>query len=302
MSSSSILARANTANVSAKPETLALRSQVLRAIREWFYAANFIEVETPLRIPQPALEATIDAEPSGDYWLRTSPELHMKRLVAAGNHRIFQLGPCFRQGERGRRHRPEFTMLEWYCAPGDYERIAEQTIAIIRHVAERVGPIPGIDLDAVERVTVHEAFAEFASCAPEDDFELPLVEKVEPNLGQQRPTFLMDYPIALGAMARAKPGAPHLAERWELYIKGIELANAYSELTDPAEQAARFACWRDERLADGRADYAIDSDFMAALEAGLPPTGGCALGVDRLVMLIANAAHIDEVVAFGCCT
>lgn len=284
--------------MSAKPETLALRSRVLRAIREWFYAADFVEVETPLRIPQPALEATIDAEPSGDHWLRTSPELHMKRLVAAGNHRIFQLGPCFRQGERGRRHLPEFTMLEWYCAPGDYELIAEQTAGIIRHVASKVGPIPDLDLSHFRRITVHDAFAEFANARPEDDFELPLVEKVEPNLGFGRPTLLIDYPIALGAMARSKPGAAHLAERWELYIKGIEIANAYSELTDPAEQAARFANWREERLADGRADYAIDGDFMAALESGLPPTGGCALGVDRLVMLFANCGHIDEVVAF----
>lgn len=284
--------------MSAKPDILALRSRILRAIREWFYAADFVEVETPVRIPQPALEATIDAEPSGDHWLRTSPELHMKRLVGAGNHRIFQLGPCFRQGELGRRHRPEFTMLEWYCAPGDYELIAEQTAGLIRHVAERVGPIPGIDLTKFAQITVHAAFAEFASADPADDFELPLVEKIEPNLGQGRPTFLMDYPIALGAMARAKPGAPQLAERWELYIKGIEIANAYSELTDPVEQAERFADWRAERLTDGRADYAIDPEFMAALEAGLPPTGGCALGVDRLVMLFANSASIDDVVAF----
>ncbi|MFT5127684.1 MAG: lysyl-tRNA synthetase class 2 [Rhodothermales bacterium] len=284
--------------MSAKPDVLALRSQILRAIRGWFYAADFIEVETPVRIPQPALEANIDAEPSGDHWLRTSPELHMKRLVAQGNSRIFQLGPCFRQGERGRRHRPEFTMLEWYCAPGDYELIAEQTSGIIRHVAKAVGPIPGIDLEQFDRTTVHAAFAEFANAEPEADFELPLVEKVEPNLGFARPMLLMDYPIALGAMARAKPSAPHLAERWELYIKGIEIANAYSELTDPAEQAARFAHWGEERLADGRADYAIDPEFMAALESGLPPTGGCALGVDRLVMLFADSASIDDVLAF----
>jgi lysyl-tRNA synthetase class 2 len=268
-----------------------------------------VEVETPVRVPAPALEEHIDAVPSGACWLRTSPELHMKRLVAGGAGRIFQLGPCFRAGEHGRRHRTEFTMLEWYCSPGDYLDVLRQTRGLLAAAAAAcgfAGRYQGAPLDLTaepELLTVDEAFRRYTGCPVHealagDQFELLLVERVEPHLGRGRPTFLLDYPVELGALARAKPGAPQWAERWELYLAGLELANAFSELTDAAEQRRRFAAAAEYRGRAGREVYPLDEAFLAALDAGLPPTGGCALGFDRLLMILADTTDMADVRLF----
>lgn len=249
-----------------------------------------------MRIPAPALETYIDAEPSGDYFLRTSPEFHMKRLLAEGHERIFQIGPCFRRGERGERHHPEFTMLEWYRVGADYRMILDETLALL----EAVGPVPG----EVLVLTVSDAFQQGAGWDPAAGafdaarFEVDLVDKVEPALPNDRPVVLIDYPIEVGAFARPKPGAPHLAERWELYLGGLEIANAYSELRDPAEQMARLAAIANERVRLGKPLYPADEPFIAALRRGIPPCGGIALGVDRLMMALTGATTLDEVVAF----
>jgi len=292
---------------------LRLRSGLTAYIRAFFRERGFLEVDTPVRLATPALEEFIDAEPAGSGWLRTSPELHLKRLLAAGYDRLFQLGPCFRQGERGRLHQPEFAMLEWYRAGADYEAILADTRALVagaahtllgRTVIERGGRSCDLAADW-DDWTVDAAFGQFAGLSVEavlaqgdGAFETRLVEMIEPRLGHDRPAILRDYPLAFGALARRKPGRPDRAERWELYIAGIEIANAYSELTDAAEQRRRFLACAERRRREGRAVYPLDEPFLAALESGLPPCGGIALGFDRLLLLLAGADRLDDVLPF----
>jgi lysyl-tRNA synthetase class 2 len=292
---------------------LQLRAELTAYIRAFFRDRGFLEVDTPLRLAAPALEEFIDAEPAGTGWLRTSPELQLKRLLAAGYDKLFQLGPCFRQGELGRLHQPEFTMLEWYRAGADYEAILADTRALVigaaqallgRTTLERNGHTCNLAA-AWDDWTVDAAFARFAGqtvdqVLAQDDgaFETLLVEKIEPHLGHDQPAVLRDYPLAFGALARRKPGRPDRAERWELYLAGIELANAYSELTDAAEQRRRFLACAERRRRDGRPVYPLDEAFLAALEAGLPPCGGIALGVDRLLLLLAGARDLRDVLPF----
>ena len=289
---------------------LGVRSKLLRVIREFFYERDFLEVETPVRILAPVLELHIDAEPAGNAFLRTSPELHMKRLLAAGQERIFQMGPCFRRGERGDRHHPEYTMLEWYRAHADYNDILVDTKALMMRVARDI--LGGTDLayrgieislsPAWERITVADAFKQFAGWDPSvkydaDRFDVDLVEKIEPQLPRDVPVILTDYPAAAAGLARRKSGSPHVAERWELFMGGLELANAYSELNDPTEQRARFEDCARQRKELGKNVYPLDEEFLAAL-ANLPPSGGIALGVDRLLMLLTNSASLDDVLPF----
>jgi lysyl-tRNA synthetase class 2 len=297
--------------VSTDPiDLLALRSRALCALRAFFLQRDYLEVETPVRVRRPALEDHIDAEPAGDAYLRTSPELHMKRLLAAGAERLFQVGPCFRRGERGARHRPEYTMLEWYRAGADYRAVLEETRDLLRAVAaaatgsERLPWRGGIlDLGATWHIlTVREAFQRHAGWDPltaydADRFDMDLVTRVEPALPLDRPVVLTDYPPEAAALARCRPDTPPVAERWELYAGGLELANAYSELTDAREQRRRFEACARRRRAAGRAAYPLDEDFLSALEH-LPPCGGVALGFDRLVMLLTDAATIDAVCPF----
>ncbi len=290
---------------------LRLRSQTLQACREFFWSAGFAEVETPVRIPAPAPEMHIHAPPSGSSWLRTSPELHMKRLLAAGEERIFQLGPCFREGERGKRHAPEFTMLEWYRRHADYTDILRDCQSLIRHVVRRVTGGSCVawnerPLDVAQpwyQLTVQDAYRQYAGWDPvvsfdADRFDLDMVQVIEPSLPRDRPCILIDYPAPAAALARLRPDQPTVAERWELYLGGLEIANAYSELTDATEQRARFTGCNAARLQSGAPAYPLDEPFLQALQSGLPPCGGIALGLDRLVMVLCHAQTIDEVRAF----
>lgn len=291
---------------------LSLRSRVLRAIRDFFYAADFIEVETPVRIPAPAQETYIDAPPSGRAWLRASPELHMKRLLAEGCPRLFQLGPCFRAGECGARHNPEFTMLEWYRAGADYTDILRDTEALLAHVFSVITGSASFSYRGQpisltppwHCLTVREAFRRWAGWDPaeawdQDRFDLDLVSKVEPSLPADKPCVLADYPAPAASLARLKPHDPAVAERWEVYVGGLELANAYSELCDPSLQRARFVEAAESRRKLGKEVYPLDEPFLEALESGMPPCGGIALGVDRLVMLACDANDIGDVRAFA---
>ena len=291
-----------------KHPALALRSRVFSAVRAFFPERDYLEVETPVRVPAPALEDHIDAEPSGSHWLRTSPELHMKRLVCAGMERIFQIGPCFRQGERGTRHRPEYTMLEWYRAGATVRDLEQETHELLLHICQALGQneFSGIDLAAPPaRFTVRDAFWLWAGWDPTesfdaDRFDLDLVDKVEPRLAEPPvPVILTDFPKERAALARLSGGAPPVAERWELYLGGMEIANAYHELTDPAEQRARFLACAAERAARGQEVYPLDEAFLAALEHGMPPCAGIALGLDRLLMILAETCHIENIRAFG---
>jgi len=279
-------------------DKLKIRSRMVQSIRMYFHERDYIEVETPVRIPAPALETHIDAEPSGDFFLRTSPEFHMKRMLADGFDKIFQIGPCFRRGERGDRHHPEYTMLEWYRTGADYRGILDETKALLACV--------GVSPENWQLMTVGEAFQQHAGWDPTDPatpldhdrFDLDLVDKVEPALPRSHPVVLLDYPIEAGAFARRKPGAPHLAERWELYLNGIEIANAYSELVDAHEQIARLEKIAAMRGKLGKPVYPADEKFIAALRRGFPPCGGIALGIDRLVMVLSGGKTLDDAMSF----
>lgn len=296
--------------LAAKKNNLILRARIVRAIRAFFVARGFLEVETPVVIPAPAPETHIDAPACEGGFLQTSPELAMKRLLAAGYPPIFQLSRCFRSGERGGRHLPEFTMLEWYRPDADYTALMEDCIGLFRHLADEldlVDPVSRngstVDFRGVwGRVTVDEAYRRFAGVSAEAAiadgvFDLLMVEKVEPRLGIGTPTILMDYPAKLAALARLKPGDPTLAQRFEVYAAGLELANGFSELTDPVEQRERFEREARERASAGKVPYPSPERFLDEL-GRMPPSAGIALGVDRLVMLMAGAETIDGVVAF----
>lgn len=289
---------------------LQMRAVLIQALRAFFIDRGYLEVETPIRIPALAPEANIEPLSSGEWFLQTSPELCMKRLLAAGATKLFQICKCFRKGERGNRHLPEFTMLEWYEVKSDYQRLMVDCEALLRHLAVvmgkgRVLKWGGNTINLAqdwERLTVADAFHRFAPCTVEealcqDKFDEILVSYVESHLGVETPTFLYDYPVALGALARVTLTTPPMAERFELYVAGMELANGFSELTDPAEQRARFLAEQTAIRLQGRIPGPLPEPFLAELGV-MPPAAGIALGVDRLVMLFAGAEFIDQAVAF----
>jgi lysyl-tRNA synthetase class 2 len=234
----------------------------------------------------------------------------MKRLLAAGYEKIFQICRCFRKGERGGRHVPEMTLLEWYAAGHTYLDLMTQCEELIGFVAGRMGMgrrvvYQGHPLDLTppwDRLAVAEAFERFGGMTAQEALDRDCFDEImgidiEPRLGIDRPLFLYDYPARCGALARLKPADPSVAERFELYIAGMELCNAFSELTDPQEQRARFEAENIARRTIGKTVYPLAEPFLLALES-VPPAAGNALGLDRLVMLFADAASIDEVVAF----
>ncbi|MFA5182611.1 MAG: EF-P lysine aminoacylase EpmA [Syntrophales bacterium] len=293
-----------------KQNTLRLRAKILQEIRSFFIAGGYLEIDTPCLIPAPAPEFHIDTMICHGWFLHPSPELCMKRLLAAGYGKIFQVCRCFRNHERGARHLPEFTMLEWYRRDADYLDLMEECENLILHLAAALGCGGAISYQGKvihlqkpwERITVKGAFEKFASLSIEealsgDCFDEVLTARVEPNLGREEPTFLCDYPLALGSLARAKKEDAAVVERFELYMAGMELANAFTELTDPEEQRRRFMKEEDDRRQAGKPPYPAPEPFLASLE-GLEESAGIALGFDRLVMIFADALQIDDVVAF----
>ena len=297
-------------NLARKAQALSLRAKLIQNIRLFFIRHNFLEVETPLRIPAPAPEEHIEAITSGDWFLQTSPELCMKRLLAAGYSRIFQISKCFRAEERGSRHLPEFTMLEWYVAQFDYSQLMDQCetmlIAVLKNMEydqDILWQSRKISLTSPwEKITVVDAFSQYAPISlqealHQDKFDEIMVEYIEPRLGIDRPTFIYDYPAKMASLAKIKKGDPNVAERFELYIGGLELANGFSELTEAREQRKRFEEASEARAAKYWARYPLPEKFLTALEQ-LPPCAGIALGIDRLAMILANTDKIDDVVAF----
>jgi lysyl-tRNA synthetase class 2 len=296
--------------LAAKKPNLQLRAGLVQAIRHFFTEGNYLEVETPYLIPAPAPEFHIDAFLAGGGFLHTSPELCMKRLLAAGYPRIFQICKCFRQGERGGRHLPEFTLLEWYRAETDYLGLMEECEEMVAFVMEELGLPPVLEfqgraLDLQKpwhRITVHEAFERYASTSLEramenGRFDEILAFEIEPSLGFPKPAFLYQYPSSIAALARLSKEAPGYAERFELYVAGVELANAFSELTDPVEQSERFEMELAKRREHGKTVYPMPEKFLRSLSF-MPESAGIALGVDRLVMLLSNQKEIDSVVSF----
>ena len=234
----------------------------------------------------------------------------MKHLLAAGVPRIFQICKCFRHGERGRLHLPEMTMLEWYRIDSNYKDIMDECEAMIATVARKIGSEDILTYQGQEikltppwpRISVSDAFKKFGPLSAEkaleqDRFDDIMIAGIEPNLGQIQPVFLYDYPASRGALARLKPQDSRYAERFELYIGGLEICNAFSELTDPVEQRTRFEREQERRRDSGKRVYPLPDKFLDALK-DMPEAAGNALGIDRLVMLFSDTKQIDDVVTF----
>ena len=308
-------------------DNLRLRAAVLRRIRHFFHERGVLEVDTPLLSRHASTEphlSSLSTRYTGpgharglELYLQTSPELAMKRLLAAGSGPIFQIGKAFRDGEAGGRHNPEFTLLEWYRPGCDHHALMNEVAVLVATL------LPS--QSACRRMTYAEVFRVHAACDPHeaslaelrhslrenstgghqyadtDDrdmlLDLIMTHVIEPRLGPG-PVFIYDYPPSQAALARVRAGDPPLAERFELYIGGFEVANGYHEVTDPGEQAACFRRDREKRRQLQLPDVLPDERLLAAMEEGLPPCAGVALGIDRLLMVMAGADHIDEVLAF----
>jgi len=283
---------------------------MIQAVRRFFIDNGYLELETPILIPSPAPECHIDAIRVNDLYLHTSPELCMKRMLAASFPRIFQITKCFRSGERGRLHLPEFTLLEWYRCETDYLGLMEECESMLLSVFETLGMTEEIRYGSHrvnlhppwKKITVTEAFERYSPVSlgealDTDRFDELTVRAIEPEMGVNRPVFLMDYPASLAALARLKPSDPRFAERFELYIAGMELANGFSELNDEDEQRFRFEQENLKRVAGGKDAYPPSDRFLTAL-GHMPEASGIAVGIDRLVMLLTDRHRIDDVVSF----
>lgn len=281
---------------------LRARTAIVRAVREWFYDQGFTEVDPGGLCLSPGAEIHTQAFAVDGRFLHTSPEFAMKKLLAAGEEKIFFLGKCWRKGEQSPLHAEEFTMLEWYRAHAPYEQVMEDCVALARTAAA------AIQSDAlrwrqqhcdpalpVQKLRVQDALAILGVQAPlsHDAFAAAIV-KVEPDLGAPSLTILYEYPLSEAALARRCSHDSSVAERFELYACGVELANGFGELTDPKEQRERLIADMNEKQARYGVRWPIDEDFLAAL-ALMPPASGVALGLDRLVMLAAGARHIEDV-------
>jgi lysyl-tRNA synthetase class 2 len=323
-----------------KPFLLA-RAAITKAARGFFDEQGFVEVETGIlqvspgnetHLHAPRTELTDGAGEQAVRYLRTSPEFAAKKLLAAGESKIFEFARVFRDRERGDLHLPEFTMLEWYRANAGYDAVMADSVVVIAHAAQATGigrfsfrgrmadpfaepelltvaaafeRFAGIDLLATvadgegDRARLAEAAKTRVRLADDDNwsdiFSKVLVEHIEPNLGQGRLTVLFEYPVPEAALARAKPSDPRVAERFEVYACGVELANGFGELTDAAEQRRRFAQAMDEKARRYGERYPLDEDFLDAV-AKMPDASGVALGFDRLVMLASGALRVDQVV------
>lgn len=293
-----------------RKQVLWLRAGMVQTIRRFFNEKDYLEVETPQLIPAPPPEVHIDAVSAGGGYLQTSPELCMKRLLSSGFPKIFQISKCFRANERGGHHLPEFCLLEWYRAGIDYHDLMVECRELILRISEELG-VNGeicyqgrkIDLNRPwKKISVKEAFADFGSMPLEEAlekrcFDDVMVREIEPHLISMGPVFLYDYPATFAALARLKPDDPEFAERFEIYIGGLELANGFSELTDSKEQRARFERDHKHRHDLGKETYPTPEAFLDCLEF-MPDAAGIAVGVDRLVMMFADKSRIDEVVTF----
>ena len=294
-----------------REKALRKRAQILQEIRKFFIKRDYLEVETPFRIPAPAPESHIDAVASGQWFLHTSPELCMKRMLAAGYDKIFQICRCWREGERGSQHIPEFTLLEWYRSGCDYLGLMKECEEFIQTISSAIGLgermiYRGQEIDLAkpwERISVKDAFRcysqiSMAEALERNLFDEIMVQDIEPRLGIGKPTFIYDYPAERRAMARLKQKDQTVAERFELYIGGLELANAFSELIDAEEQRKHFLQEYANRHALGKPTYPMPEKFLAELE-NMTPSAGIALGVDRLVMVFLDAERIGDVVTFA---
>lgn len=320
-----IMSGDNAWQPTASLDTLRLRARVLEAMRGFFKQHGVLEVETPVLCASTTSDPNIDSLRSRvmvngaacPVYLHTSPEFAMKRLLAAGSGSIYQICKVFRDGEAGRLHNPEFTLLEWYRCGYDHHALMDEVEALLKELLD-TGPaqrctyyevfhrFTGVDLSHATDAALHRCAVAHGLAAatrqPADDRDLYLnflmSHAVAPRLGHEAPVFVYDFPVTQAAMARIRPGTPPVAERFELFINGIELANGYHELNNAGEQRRRFEQERSRRRFTGQPVFEADERFLAAIEHGLPDCAGVALGVDRLVMLCAGSGDIDDVLAF----
>ena len=300
-----------SARLASIKNRLVCRSIILSGIRAFFGRGGFIEIDTPLRVPAVAPELYINPYTSEGWFLSASPELQMKRLLAAGYDKIFQICHCFRKDERGRHHNPEFTMLEWYRAAAGYEQIIRDTENLVTDLAKQTGSgltlsYQGRRIDLTTpwpRISVRSAYIEQAGWDPFRDFDGErfdddMVDRIIPSFPEDRPVVFMDYPAECASLARLKPGGGDfpVAERAEVFIGGLEIANAYSELNDPGEKEWRFKQEMGQMQREGKPG-SWPQKFLDSVKT-LPECGGIAVGVDRLIMLLCDASSIDEVIAF----
>jgi len=305
--------------------TLALRAELLSAIRQFFAEQGYWEVETPLLSQETVVDGHLDPfVVEGRYYLQTSPELAMKRLLAAGAKAIYQITRAFRRGESGKLHNPEFTMVEWYRVGDTYHDQMDFTEALIRSAAEKLGhqlpdpAFPRRTYDAVFQDTLgcgvlEKSCEELRAIAVEQGIAIPetlrdedrdgwlnllLAELVEPRLGADGPEFVYDYPASQAALAQIDPRNPLVSQRFELYAGGLELCNGYDELTNPEELRRRIQWESAVRTAEGLASLPEPSRLLAAMEHGLPNCSGVALGFDRLMMALTGRASFADVTAF----
>jgi len=315
------------------------RAVIIHLIRDFFWSRDFVETDTPVAVKLPGQEPYLNPVPvelhdprseSHKFYLQTSPEFAMKKLLAAGWPKIFQICKCFRDYEDfGGRHNTEFTMIEWYRAPGNLSEIMDDTENLFKFVGARLGVNKikykerEINIDWVwERHSMKEIWQKLVGVNLDEYLELPamgeLVKKlglavsaddvfedlfykiflnqIEPRLGWERPVFIYDYPASMSSLSRRSAIDSRYAERFELYIGGLELANAFGELVDAKEQAERLEEDREKRKMLGKETWPVDPDFIAALQSGVPEAGGIALGVDRMVLLFTEARDLNEVI------
>ena len=326
-------------NFENKRESLEKRACIFKALRWFFEARGYVEVQTPALQVCPVMEAHIhgfatkfenkSAGQSQELYLHTSPEFDMKKLLVAGMEAIYSLGPVFRNGDYSALHRPEFTLLEWYRVGEGYTYLMDESVEVLREVAKALDirnyTYKGVECDPfmeARKISVVDAFKTYAHMdisAVLDDvegfrimaqgqgiritdqdewddiFHAVMAERIEPFLGHEVPAVLYDYPVSMAALSRKKPDDPRFAERFELYVCGVELASAYSELCDAAEQRQRYKTEMALKQKLYGEVYPPDEEFFKALEHGLPPCTGIALGVDRLVMLACGVDNIEDI-------
>jgi lysyl-tRNA synthetase class 2 len=312
---------------SASIETLQQRAKIIRQIRDFFHKREVLEVDTPclsrasvtdLHLRAFSTQFNDPGSPQAStLYLQTSPEFAMKRLLCAGSGAIFQLSKAFRNEEAGRWHNPEFTMLEWYRPGFDHFMLMDEMDELVMPIlgtdkALRLSyqqafmqvlacdPIAA-DLDELQNVCANLGYAELAAQESDKDVLLNLLfsQHIEPAISQTQPCFVYDFPASQAALARLNPNNPKVAERFELYYQGVELANGFHELSDPQEQRQRFLHDNHKRQQHDLPSIAIDENFLAALESGLPACAGVALGVDRLIMLALDCKRVSQVLAFS---
>jgi EF-P lysine aminoacylase GenX len=327
-------------NNSKIKKNVILRAKILNLIRKFFKEKSFLEVDTPLMDIYPSMEPAIssfhtnysDGERAHKTYLQSSPEYNMKKLLASGYDKIYQITKSFRNSELTRLHNPEFTILEWYRTLCDYNQIMEDVEDMITFICAGLNlgdeikylnkivdfskpydklfvkdafkAYSGIDLDGLKKNDYYEILRNRGLRVKKEEadfntfFYFIFVNEIEPHLGKERPLFLMDFPEQLGSLARNNEDDPRYVERFELYISGLELCNAFTELNDHKEQKRRFLKERKKRVDNGLETYPIDEDFLSFLKYGMPPAAGIALGVDRLIMLFADTDNISDVILF----